>query len=90
MCICTIIIAVSFFDDYMIKSMNKKTCCRKDFKRTLLVRGGIEMDQNRLYYVTPYVKNFSVLLFPVHKIKRHLGCYLEPDCFLSRRGRTTQ
>ena len=56
--ICTIIIAVSFFDDYMIRSMNKKTCCRKDFKRTLLVRGGIEMDQNRLYYVTPYVKNF--------------------------------
>ena len=31
---------------------------RENIKRTLLVRGGIEMDQNRLYYVTPYVKNF--------------------------------
>lgn len=48
------------------------------------------MDQNRLYYATPYVKTFMCTVISCTKIKRNLGYDLKSDCFLSGRRRTAK
>lgn len=44
------------------------------------------MDQNRLYYATPYVKTFMCTVISCTKIKRNLGYDLKSDCFYPEGG----
>ena len=46
------------------------------------------MDQNRLYYATPYVKTFMCTVISCTKNKK--GYDLKSDCFLSGRRRTAK